>query len=85
MERDELADPRPQRTALHREAETPETLWNKCPGCSQMVFVKEYEENLSVCPACDHHGRIGPTARFEHLFDEGSWAQFPTPNTRKTR
>ena len=44
--------------------DTPENLWHKCPGCSQMVFVKEYEENLSVCPVCDHHGRIGPKERF---------------------
>jgi acetyl-CoA carboxylase carboxyl transferase subunit beta len=62
--------------------ETEETLWNKCPGCSQMVFVKEYEENQSICPACNHHGRIGPAMRFEHLFDEGSWTQLATPTTR---
>ncbi len=62
--------------------ETEETLWNKCPGCSQMVFVKEYEENQSICPACNHHGRIGPAKRFAHLFDEGSWTQLATPTTR---
>jgi acetyl-CoA carboxylase carboxyl transferase subunit beta len=62
--------------------ETEETLWNKCPGCSQMVFVKEYLENQSICPACNHHGRIGPAKRFEHLFDEGSWTQLATPTTR---
>jgi acetyl-CoA carboxylase carboxyl transferase subunit beta len=62
--------------------ETEETLWHKCPGCAQMIFVKEFEENLSVCPACDHHGRIGPKARFEHLFDEGSWKHIATPATR---
>jgi acetyl-CoA carboxylase carboxyl transferase subunit beta len=60
--------------------ETTETLWHKCPGCSQMIFIKEYEENLSVCPVCAHHGRIGPKARFEHLFDEGSWTTLPSPS-----
>jgi acetyl-CoA carboxylase carboxyl transferase subunit beta len=59
--------------------ETDGNLWHKCPGCAQMVFVKEYEENLSVCPRCDHHGRIGPKARFAHLFDEGSTRVLPTP------
>jgi acetyl-CoA carboxylase carboxyl transferase subunit beta len=59
--------------------ETDGNLWHKCPGCSQMVFTKEYEENLSVCPRCDHHGRIGPKARFAHLFDEGSVRILPTP------
>jgi acetyl-CoA carboxylase carboxyl transferase subunit beta len=49
--------------------ETPENLWHKCRQCSAMVFTKEWEENDSVCPRCDHHGRIGPKARFDRLFD----------------
>ncbi len=59
--------------------ETADTLWIKCPGCAQMIFAKEYEDNLSVCPACDHHGRIGPKARFHHLLDEGSWKEIANP------
>ncbi|RJF93043.1 acetyl-CoA carboxylase, carboxyltransferase subunit beta [Sphingomonas cavernae] len=59
--------------------ETQDTLWHKCPGCSQMIFIKEYEENLSVCPKCGHHGRIGPKARFVQIFDEASWTTLPTP------
>lgn len=59
--------------------ETDGNLWLKCSGCAQMVFTKEFEENLSVCPRCDHHGRIGPKARFTQLFDEGSWQELPTP------
>ncbi|GAA4763980.1 acetyl-CoA carboxylase, carboxyltransferase subunit beta [Stakelama sediminis] len=59
--------------------ETPDNLWHKCKGCGQMVFLKEYEENLFVCPSCDHHGRIGPATRFAHLFDTGSFAVLPAP------
>jgi acetyl-CoA carboxylase carboxyl transferase subunit beta len=59
--------------------DTPDNLWVKCPSCAQMIYAKEYEENLSVCTACGHHGRIGPTARFEHLFDEGSWSALANP------
>ena len=59
--------------------ETSETLWQKCGGCGQMIFIKEFEENLSVCPACSHHGRIGARARFAHLFDEGSARELPAP------
>jgi acetyl-CoA carboxylase carboxyl transferase subunit beta len=58
--------------------DTPDNLWHKCPGCSQMVFVKDFRENLSVCPLCQHHGRIGPADRFAQLFDAG-WKQLPTP------
>jgi acetyl-CoA carboxylase carboxyl transferase subunit beta len=62
--------------------ETEETLWHKCPGCSQMIFVKEYQENLSVCPVCDHHGRIGPQARFAQIFDDEKWAPLATPTAK---
>jgi acetyl-CoA carboxylase carboxyl transferase subunit beta len=61
--------------------ETPDNLWHKCPGCSQMIFVKEYVENLSVCPACGHHGRIGPNERFMQLFDESNWQPLANPKT----
>jgi acetyl-CoA carboxylase carboxyl transferase subunit beta len=63
--------------------ETPDNLWQKCPGCGQMVFVKEYEENQSVCPKCDHHGRIGPDARFDALFDGGVYTLLPQPQVRE--
>jgi acetyl-CoA carboxylase carboxyl transferase subunit beta len=59
--------------------ETPDNLWQKCGGCAQMVFTKEFEENLSVCPSCGHHGRIGPKPRFAQLFDENTLNILPTP------
>jgi len=59
--------------------ETEGNLWNKCPSCSQMIFIKEYEENLSVCTVCGHHGRIGPHARFHQIFDANSWTMLPSP------
>jgi acetyl-CoA carboxylase carboxyl transferase subunit beta len=59
--------------------ETADNLWHKCSGCNQMVFTKEWEDNLSVCPKCDHHGRIGPKDRFAQILDAGSAAILPTP------
>ncbi len=59
--------------------ETTDNLWIKCTGCSQMIFIKEYEENLSVCTVCNHHGRIGPKARFEQLFDPGTCREIAAP------
>lgn len=59
--------------------DTPDNLWVKCPSCAQMIYAREYEENLSVCTACGHHGRIGSDARFSHLFDPGSWTILPNP------
>ena len=62
--------------------ETTETLWHKCPECDAMVFLKEYEENVWVCPRCDHHGRIGPRRRFELLMDPG-YTVLPPPQVRE--
>ncbi|ALE16737.1 Acetyl-coenzyme A carboxyl transferase beta chain [Altererythrobacter epoxidivorans] len=50
---------------------TEKDLWIKCPSCQEMLFAKEYEENLSVCPRCDHHGRIGADERLSLILDEG--------------
>lgn len=63
--------------------ETPDNLWHKCPACAQMIFVKEFEENQSVCPKCEHHGRIGPDARFDALFDGGVHVRLPAPQVRE--
>jgi acetyl-CoA carboxylase carboxyl transferase subunit beta len=68
------------RNALSRVVpakETPDNLWHKCKGCGQMVFTKELEENLWVCPKCDHHERIAPRLRFAQVLDEGSCAMLP--------
>ncbi len=51
--------------------DTPDNLWISCPSCKEMLFTKEYEENQSVCPRCEHHGRIGANARLGQLLDDG--------------
>ena len=60
-----------------------DNLWHKCSKCGTMVFVKEWEDNLFVCPRCDHHDRIGPKARFEQLFDDGKHEILPSPGVRE--
>ena len=63
--------------------ETPDNLWHKCPSCGTMLFTREYEENQSVCTKCQHHGRIGPDARFDALFDGGIYTPIATPQVRE--
>src|SRR3982750_2251003 len=60
-----------------------ENLWHKCSKCATMVFVKEWEENYSVCPRCDFHDRIGPEKRFEQLFDASEYEILPAPEVRE--
>ena len=60
---------RQQLTGFMSRRETPDNLWTKCKNCGTMVYTKEFEENQSVCPRCDHHERIGPKVRFAQIFD----------------
>lgn len=53
--------------------ETPDNLWQKCPGCQQMVFHRDLEANHNVCQHCGHHMRIGVKARLELLFDGSAY------------
>ena len=63
--------------------QTAENLWHKCAKCGTMVFVKEWEENYNVCPRCNFHDRIGPTKRFEQLFDAAQYELLPSPEVRE--
>ena len=62
--------------------DTPDNLWVKCPNCSEMLFSKEYEANLYVCPKCEHHGRIGADTRLGQLLDPG-YELLPAPKVRE--
>ncbi len=50
----------------------PEGLWEKCERCGAVLYRPELEENLEVCPKCNHHRPIRARARLAALFDEGS-------------
>jgi len=63
--------------------QTAENLWHKCIKCGTMVFVKEWEENYSVCPRCNFHDRIGPAKRFEQLLDAAQYELLPAPEVRE--
>jgi acetyl-CoA carboxylase carboxyl transferase subunit beta len=67
---------------FNEKRDTPDNLWTSCPSCKEMLFTKEYEENLSVCPRCEHHGRIGADARLAQLLDEG-FTLLPSPKVKE--
>jgi acetyl-CoA carboxylase carboxyl transferase subunit beta len=56
-----------------KPSRVPEGLWVKCPGCAQVLYNKDLEINLSVCPKCAHHFRITATERLRALLDDGVW------------
>ncbi|MHB1663640.1 MAG: acetyl-CoA carboxylase, carboxyltransferase subunit beta [bacterium] len=58
-----------------KPAGIPEGLWVKCPGCSEIIYKKELERNLEVCPKCNYHFRINSESRIKIMFDEGSFVR----------
>ncbi|HEY3331627.1 MAG TPA: acetyl-CoA carboxylase carboxyltransferase subunit beta [Capsulimonadaceae bacterium] len=53
----------------------PDGLAVKCGGCGEIVFNKEFEKNLKVCPKCGHHHRMSVDERIETIFDEGTFVE----------
>ncbi|HEY3163743.1 MAG TPA: acetyl-CoA carboxylase, carboxyltransferase subunit beta [Candidatus Limnocylindrales bacterium] len=60
---------RPRRDAY------PPDLWTKCPSCGEMLFNKQLDKVLRVCPSCGHHFRLSAEARIGMLLDNGTFAE----------
>jgi acetyl-CoA carboxylase carboxyl transferase subunit beta len=58
-----------------RKRDIPEGLWTKCPKCDAMVFDKELDENLKVCPKCQHHFSLGARERIHSLVETCSFEE----------
>ena len=55
--------------------EIPENLWVRCNRCGELLYIKEFEKNLKVCPKCDYHFRLSAKERIELLTDPGSFVE----------
>jgi len=62
-------------SATEKPSRVPEGLWVKCPGCAQVIYKKDLEKNLSVCPKCAHHFRLSAAERLQALFDDAEWTE----------
>ncbi len=56
--------------------EIPDGLWVKCDSCGEVIYKKELEKRMYVCPKCDYHFRIGSAEYISILLDEGSFKEF---------
>jgi len=61
-----------------RKREIPEGLWTKCPGCGEPLYKKTLEENLLVCPKCQHHFIMTALERLKMIVDEDALKEFDT-------
>ena len=66
---EKLLPPRIQPTDPSERRTVPEGLWVKCPACETVLYRTDLEQNLNVCPKCDHHHRIGSRARLNAFLD----------------
>ncbi len=61
--------------APRRGMEVPEGLWIGCVSCGAMIYRRILEEELHVCPECDHHYRVNARTRIRQLNDPGTFEE----------
>jgi acetyl-CoA carboxylase carboxyl transferase subunit beta len=64
-----------------RTVKIPEGLWEKCGACKEIIYKKEIEKNLKVCPKCNYHFRLTAAERINYLTDEGSFEEMEAEMT----
>ncbi len=58
-----------------KKVKIPEGLWVKCDNCREIIYKKEIDKNLKICPKCNYHFRIGAKERLDLILDEGSFQE----------
>jgi len=69
------------RAVVPARRDVPDNLWTKCPQCGQLLFSRDLEANLFVCPSCNRHLRMAPEKRLAMLFDGGHVQTIELPKT----
>src|SRR5947209_2018520 len=54
----------------------PDNLWVRCPRCEDMVYAKELESALDVCPKCKYHFAVTARQRIAMTLDEDTFAEY---------
>ena len=64
-----------QEHSQRNQPAVPDDLYLSCPECKQTVLKSDVEENLFVCPKCEHHLKMTARQRLAALVDEGSFQE----------
>ena len=72
---------KPKLGGKSKKKEIPEGLWTKCPKCEAMVFDKELDENLKICPKCGHHFAITARERIHSMVETCSFEEMDADMT----
>ena len=57
------------KTESPKKRDIPQGLFQKCPGCNEVIHEIELNENLRVCPRCDYHFALSAKDRIQNLLD----------------
>jgi acetyl-CoA carboxylase carboxyl transferase subunit beta len=58
-----------------QKKELPDGLWEKCPGCGEIIHKRQLEADLWTCLKCNYHFRIGSEEYIKILLDKGSFKE----------
>ena len=65
-------EPRPTR----EKRGVPGGLWLGCADCGKMIFRKEAERLMNVCPECGHHMYLSARDRIAAVLDDGTFEEW---------
>ncbi len=54
----------------------PEGLWQRCPGCEQVIYRKEIDKRMGVCPRCAYHFYVSAKERISQALDTGTFDEW---------
>lgn len=64
-----------------KKKDIPEGLWTKCPRCESMIYDKDLDDNLKVCPKCEYHFPISARERIHSLVETCSFEEMDADMT----
>ena len=64
-----------KREPAAQEVKAVDALWSKCNVCNEIIYKKELERNLNVCPKCGYHFPISAQKRIAIVADDGSFRE----------
>lgn len=60
--------------SVKKKNDIPQGLWDKCKSCNEVVYRKQMDDNLNVCPKCSYHSPMTADQRIELLTDKNTFS-----------
>ncbi|MFN2541272.1 MAG: acetyl-CoA carboxylase, carboxyltransferase subunit beta [Chthoniobacterales bacterium] len=63
------------KTGPRKKRDIPQGLFQKCPGCGNVIYELELAQNQRVCPHCEHHFPQSAKDRLDALMDKETFVE----------